>query len=192
MGKIHLGVDSFQRQRIQQISFVLLVAVVIKELLCVVGVIIHEFSHYLFAKLYGLKTYDWKLFTTKDLQNRKPLSELNFGMFKYEQQPKYTVDVAVNLAPLFINTAIGTILLMIHTPTLNSITGILYAWIVISIFAKAIPSVGDIKNIKRHTDTAGLSYLFYINIIGFFSRSSLYMMDIVLAIIFYHIIGNIV
>lgn len=180
--RITIGEDSLSNSNIKELSPVFVILIFIKELVSAVGVIIHEFSHYIMCKLLSVEIYTWSLFTVPDNKG----DEFIFGYFEYETPSNYRQTLLINTAPLYVNTSIG--LLLFYTIDIFSYsTGVSYIilFIIISIFAKALPSIGDVENINKYNSKPiGIHYSIINKPLNVLAELQLYFIDYVLAILF--------
>ncbi|WP_292486995.1 metalloprotease family protein [Methanohalobium sp.] len=182
MSKISFGTAA-ETVNTKYLSDTFLLFYKLKELVSIIGIVSHEFSHYIACKLLGLEIYEWKLFT---LPKSESESELVFGYFTYENTTSYQKELLINIAPLFFNTLVATSLFVVIKPQ-TTLTTILLAWMIICFYAKAIPSIQDINNIKDNSKNAqvGLSYYLIIPPLQFLAEVRIFGFDYIIAITLY-------
>tara|TARA_Y100001968_G_scaffold332199_1_gene389477 strand:- start:1512 stop:2039 length:528 start_codon:yes stop_codon:yes gene_type:complete len=104
------------------------------------GVVVHEFSHQIFCRLFNIEVHEVCYFR---LGNPA-------GYVTHEPSKKWTHNVLIAAGPFFINSAIAALLafpvvLKIDFNTV-SFSGAILLWLAISIGMHAIPSTGDAKS----------------------------------------------
>jgi len=188
--KIYLGQESTNDSQIDtskhHFHTVFITAVIVKEYFSIIGIIIHEFAHYISCKLLGLEIYSWSLF-----QNEKTKNGIVFGYFSYQTPNSFKQEVLVNIAPLFVNTLIGILILVSFSITTipTELSQIFISIVSISILAKATPSIGDIKNIEGYSgEDIGISYLVIKSPLKFLAELQIFFGDYVFACFVFWII----
>jgi hypothetical protein len=191
-GTILLGDTVSEEISETQFSPVLVIAILIKELVSVVGVIVHEFSHYLACVLTDVDIHSIKfpMFSTlfSDTDNTQKL-----GSITYSKIDNYWQIVFINTAPLVINTVLASTLTYLTVSTVYPPTTLhgVYYFIILSIFAKAVPSQQDISNIEdySHTNAVGITHIFIVKPLKGLNRLSAFFVDYIIAgVIFFSII----
>lgn len=108
------------------------------------GIVIHEFAHYIFCKLFHCKVYEVRFFRFGNPA----------GYVIHDQSSKSWQNVMISIGPFIVNTIIGIILASLVT--LNGANyldiimdnrSILLIWLSISILMHAFPSSGDAQSL---------------------------------------------
>jgi hypothetical protein len=112
------------------------------------GVIVHEFAHALFCKLFGVEIYEVKYFQIK-VGLRQPA-----GYVRYRPPAQAWKEALIGIGPFFVNTIVGGLIAApaaIPVFTFNSHDPFDYflIWLGISIAMHAFPSIGDASTIWR-------------------------------------------
>ena len=108
------------------------------------GVVVHEFAHETFCKLFKVPVYEVVYFRFGN-----PAGYVTHGKSDHWYQ-----DVMIAAGPFFLNSLIGALLafpVVINSPdleTINFVGGVLF-WLSISIAMHAIPSKGDAKSMWK-------------------------------------------
>ncbi|MHA1386217.1 MAG: hypothetical protein ACTSR3_20885 [Candidatus Helarchaeota archaeon] len=105
------------------------------EIICFPGIVMHEFSHYLFCKLGGCQVIETKLFVPNDPQA--------LGYVAHEIPESFLTSLTISLGPIIINGfCVSTILYFL--PNLNEF---LKYYLIFALVLGAQPSIPDLKNI---------------------------------------------
>ena len=108
------------------------------------GVVVHEFAHETFCKVFKVPVYEVCYFRFGNPA----------GYVIHEKSNNWHQDVLIAAGPFFLNSLIGALLafpVVINSPdleNLNSIGG-LFLWLSVSIAMHAIPSTGDAKSMWK-------------------------------------------
>ncbi len=113
------------------------------------GVVVHEFAHETFCKVFKVPVYEVCYFRFGNPA----------GYVIHEKSNNWHQDVLIAAGPFFLNSLIGALLALpvvinssnsgeIDFDTINSIEGLL-VWLSISIAMHAIPSTGDAKSMWK-------------------------------------------
>lgn len=184
--KITFGVTSEQSTlENSQFNTIYKSLVILKEYIFVLGIVCHEISHYIICKLLGIEIYTWSLFNSHSTE-----SGVCFGYFTYENPNQYYKEILINTAPLYINIPLGIVLLLVLDPTGTlTVYNTLSLWLIVSIFAKSIPSSGDISNIhfyRKHD--IGVSIILITYPLDKLAQLQLYYGDVVFAVVLMYIL----
>ena len=111
------------------------------------GKILHLAAHYLFAKIFGLKTFD---VLRADLKTERSWAGIALSTEIYRKAP-HKVYITV-LAPLIITIPMLILMrwILIIAIAAGSKTAILIAWMTISIFVCGMPNLSDISFIGMY------------------------------------------
>lgn len=112
------------------------------------GVIVHEFAHALFCKLFGMDIFEVRYFIFS-VDPRKPA-----GYVLHRPSAHAWQNAVVGIGPLFVNTILGAI---IAAPSAYSVLkfesrhplDLFLAWLGISIAMHSFPSTGDAASIWK-------------------------------------------
>lgn len=185
MSEIQLGTDADMTTQVHKFSLPFVVAIYIREFLSIVGIIVHEFSHYLMCMLLNVEILDWSIYPTSDEYKVK------FGSFTYAYTDKFRTNVLINLAPVLFNTLIGVSMIIMTVDTLfpQTLLQTVYYFIILSILAKALPSLGDVNNLEEYkSKNVGVSYILLVPPSRRLAELSLYYVDYLIAVCVFYIV----
>lgn len=185
MPVIQLGTESNEKTRIHKFPLKFIIAIFIKEMISIVGIILHEFSHYLMCVLLNVEIF------SVDIYPCKTKNKIQFGSFEYEYIDSFRTNVLINLAPVLFNTFIGVMLIVFTIDSVfpQSVIGGVYYFIILSILAKAIPSLQDVKNLEEYkSNNIGISYNLIVYPTRKLAELSIYFVDYLLAITLFYIL----
>ena len=105
------------------------------------GVIVHEFAHQLFCRLFRVPVYDVVYFQFKNPS----------GYVAHEPSEKPLSSFMISVGPFLVNTILGMLIVfpaaieLFRFETKNNILVLILGWLGISILMHAFPSTGDAK-----------------------------------------------
>lgn len=185
MSEIQLGNDSDMATQVHKFPLPFVVAIYIREFLSIIGIIVHEFSHYLMCVFLDVEILDWSIYPTSD-ENK-----IQFGSFTYAYTDNFRTNALINLAPLLFNTLIGVIMIIMTVDTLIPQTPLqtVYYFVILSILAKAIPSLGDVNNLEKYkSKNIGVSYILLVYPARMLAELSIYYVDYLIAVGMFYIV----
>lgn len=112
------------------------------SIICFPGIIVHEFAHQLFCRLYGVAIYKVKYFQVRD----------TMGYVIHEIPPNPVHHMMISIGPFFVNTILGFIIAFpAAIPVIQFKSGTIFDYILlylgVSIAMHAFPSIGDAQSI---------------------------------------------
>lgn len=130
------------------------------------GVIVHEFAHQLFCRLFRVPVYDVVYF-----QMKNPC-----GYVAHEPTERPLASFMISVGPFFVNTLLGMVVVFPASIELfglgvtNSPLMVLLGWLGVSILMHAFPSTGDAKvmvqTILKNPDVSLLAKVVTAPVIG--------------------------
>lgn len=159
------------------------------------GVIVHEFAHQLFCRLFRVPVYDVVYFQMKNPS----------GYVAHEPTEKPLASFMISVGPFIVNTLLGMLVVfpaaieLFRFEVYQNILVLLLGWLGISILMHAFPSTGDAKvmvqSILKNPDvnlavkvvTAPVIGLVYLGALG-----SMMWLDLVYAVFMAMVLPNLV
>lgn len=159
------------------------------------GVIVHEFAHQLFCRLFRVPVYDVVYFQMKNPS----------GYVAHEPTEKPLASFMISVGPFIVNTLLGMLIVfpaaveLFRFEVYQNILVLLLGWLGISILMHAFPSTGDAKvmvqSILKNPDvnlavkavTAPVIGLVYLGALG-----SMMWLDLIYAVFMAMVLPNLV
>lgn len=159
------------------------------------GVIVHEFAHQLFCRLFRVPVYDVVYFQMKNPS----------GYVAHEPTEKPLASFMISVGPFIVNTLLGMLVVfpaaieLFRFEVYQNILVLLLGWLGISILMHAFPSTGDAKvmvqSILKNPDvnlavkavTAPVIGLVYLGALG-----SMMWLDLIYAVFMAMVLPNLV
>lgn len=159
------------------------------------GVIVHEFAHQLFCRLFRVPVYDVVYFQMKNPS----------GYVAHEPTEKPLASFMISVGPFIVNTLLGMLIVfpaaieLFRFEVYQNILILLLGWLGISILMHAFPSTGDAKvmvqSILKNPDvnlavkvvTAPVIGLVYLGALG-----SMMWLDLIYAVFMAMVLPNLV
>lgn len=159
------------------------------------GVIVHEFAHQLFCRLFGVPVYDVVYFQMKNPS----------GYVAHEPTEKPLASFMISVGPFIVNTLLGMLIVfpaaveLFRFEVYQNLLVLLLGWLGISILMHAFPSTGDAKvmvqailknpdvNLAVKVVTAPVIGLVYLGALG-----SMMWLDLIYAVFMAMVLPNLV
>lgn len=159
------------------------------------GVIVHEFAHQLFCRLFRVPVYDVVYFQMKNPS----------GYVAHEPTERPLASFMISVGPFLVNTVLGMLIVfpaaieLFRFEVWNNILALVLGWLGISILMHAFPSTGDAKvmvqailknpdvNLVAKILTAPVIGLVYLGALG-----SMMWLDLVYAVFMAMVLPNLV
>lgn len=159
------------------------------------GVIVHEFAHQLFCRLFRVPVYDVVYFQMKNPS----------GYVAHEPTEKPLASFMISVGPFIVNTLLGMLIVfpaaveLFRFEVYQNILVLLLGWLGISILMHAFPSTGDAKvmvqsiiknpdvNLAVKAVTAPVIGLVYLGALG-----SMMWLDLIYAVFMAMVLPNLV
>lgn len=159
------------------------------------GVIVHEFAHQLFCRLFGVPVHDVVYFQMKNPS----------GYVAHEPTEKPLASFMISVGPFIVNTLLGMLIVfpaaveLFRFEVYQNLLVLLLGWLGISILMHAFPSTGDAKvmvqailknpdvNLAVKVVTAPVIGLVYLGALG-----SMMWLDLIYAVFMAMVLPNLV